>query len=85
VCWEVWKERNARIFEHFGTPNHLLLQKIKDEAQLWISAGAKHLARLVQYFYFVLVRPDLPLFNITGSSPAGSVSKKKKECVLCGI
>jgi hypothetical protein len=50
VCWEVWKERNARIFEHFGTPNHLLLQKIKDEAQLWISAGAKHLARLVQRF-----------------------------------
>jgi hypothetical protein len=51
VCWEVWKERNVRIFGHIGMPNHLLLQKIKDEAQLWISAGAKHLARLVQRFW----------------------------------
>jgi hypothetical protein len=32
ACWEVWKERNARIFKHIGMPNHLLLQKIKDEA-----------------------------------------------------
>jgi len=38
VCWEVWKERNARVFEHRESTNFVVLQRIKDEARLWIKA-----------------------------------------------
>ena len=47
VCWEVWTERNARIFERKEcTPMHLL-EKIKEEAGLWAMAGAKHISNLL--------------------------------------
>ena len=29
VCWEVWTERNARVFQHVESPNLAVLQKIK--------------------------------------------------------
>ena len=44
VSWEIWNERNARIFNHKELPHNQLLQKIKDESEMWIMAGAKHLA-----------------------------------------
>jgi exonuclease III len=47
VCWEIWKERNARVFERTEAPNFMVLQRIKDEATLWRSAGAKHLSALL--------------------------------------
>jgi len=49
VCWEVWKERNARIFDHNGATNQQVLNKIRDEARLWKAAGAKHLATLLPF------------------------------------
>ena len=46
ITWEIWKERNARIFNNkFQTPT-ILVQRIKDEAANWILAGAKKLAAL---------------------------------------
>jgi hypothetical protein len=47
--WEVWKERNAAIFEHKETLNQV---KIKDEVTLRVTGGAKHLFRLLQCFLF---------------------------------
>ncbi|XP_071685055.1 uncharacterized protein [Lolium perenne] len=44
VGWEIWKERNARVFNNKASTPMALMQKIKDEAANWIAAGAKHLA-----------------------------------------
>jgi len=44
VCWKIWKERNARVFECMESTNFVVLQKIKDDVGLWILAGAKHLS-----------------------------------------
>ncbi|WVZ94293.1 LOW QUALITY PROTEIN: hypothetical protein U9M48_040199 [Paspalum notatum var. saurae] len=46
VCWEIWLERNNRIFNRSESPNGVVLQKIKVEAHLWAIAGAKGLATL---------------------------------------
>ncbi|WVZ67809.1 LOW QUALITY PROTEIN: hypothetical protein U9M48_016839 [Paspalum notatum var. saurae] len=46
VCWEIWMERNNRIFNRSESPNGVVLQKIKDEAHLRVTAGAKGLATL---------------------------------------
>jgi hypothetical protein len=72
-----------RVFSNY------LLQKIKDKMQLWISAGAKHLARHVQHFWphtclCFCVRPVVSFlctlfiwtfffFNITDNSSVGLV------------
>jgi hypothetical protein len=50
VCWEIWKERNARIFEHKESAIAQLLPKIKDEARVWAMAGAKHVSNLFLRF-----------------------------------
>jgi hypothetical protein len=47
VCWTVWHERNRRVFEGQDRTTQSLIAEIKDEAKLWISAGAKSLAALV--------------------------------------
>jgi hypothetical protein len=47
VCWEVWNERNARIFERKESTPMQLLWKIKDEAALWAMARAKHVSNLL--------------------------------------
>jgi hypothetical protein len=47
VCWTVWCERNHRVFEGQQRTTQMLIAEIKDEAKLWISAGAKSLATLV--------------------------------------
>ncbi|KAF8650663.1 hypothetical protein HU200_063815 [Digitaria exilis] len=44
VTWEIWKERNARIFRHHESSALLLFTKIKSEASDWCLAGAKHLS-----------------------------------------
>ena len=47
VCWEIWNERNARIFNSTEAPSFTVAEKIKGEASAWILAGAKHLACLI--------------------------------------
>jgi hypothetical protein len=45
-----FKERNARGFERKESTNARVLQKIKDEACLWVVAGAKHLKQQLNIF-----------------------------------
>jgi len=47
VCWEVWMECKARIFNRTEAPSFMATAKIKDEASMWIMASAKHLAHLI--------------------------------------
>ena len=35
VSWEIWKERNARVFRNTATPTPVVVAKIKEEAHLW--------------------------------------------------
>lgn len=44
ITWELWKERNARVFSNKASMPLAVMQKIKDESKNWILAGAKHLA-----------------------------------------
>jgi hypothetical protein len=46
VCWNVWRERNSRIFEGKEKPAAMLVSAIQDEARLWIAAGAMQLQNL---------------------------------------
>ena len=48
ITWEIWKERNARVFNNTSLMPSALVQKIKDEAKNWILAGDKHLAAIVE-------------------------------------
>ena len=43
ISWELWKERNARVFRNVSAPLMILVEKIMDEAALWALAGAKGL------------------------------------------
>ena len=44
ISWEVWSERNARVFRNVAVPSVVIINKIKHEASLWALAGAKHLS-----------------------------------------
>jgi hypothetical protein len=45
VTWEIWNERNARVFRNkFGM---VVLEKIGNEARLWVIAGMKRLGGLM--------------------------------------
>lgn len=41
ITWEIWKERNARIFYNKSTVPRELLAKIKEKGRMWSLAGAK--------------------------------------------
>ena len=47
IAWEIWKERNARVFNNKFTMPSVLMQRIKDGGKNWIMAGAKKLAELL--------------------------------------
>jgi hypothetical protein len=47
VSWEIWKERNARVFQNSATTSFMLIAKIKDEMAMWCHAGAKALCILM--------------------------------------
>jgi hypothetical protein len=38
VCWSIWRERNARLFEGQEKNVAHLVSEIKDEADLWGTA-----------------------------------------------
>jgi hypothetical protein len=47
VSWTIWKERNARVFNHKSAPTTILLDIIKTEAKVWVAAGAKCLSFVI--------------------------------------
>ena len=47
VIWEIWLERNERIFKYKESPCQMVISRIKDQASNWMAAGAKHLATLL--------------------------------------
>jgi hypothetical protein len=44
TSWTICNERKARVFRNKSAPTTLLLKAIKEEASLWVAAGAKHLS-----------------------------------------
>jgi hypothetical protein len=49
VLWEIWLERNARIFNRAESSVLTIFAKVKSEASSWIVAGAKQLAALTAH------------------------------------
>ncbi|KAG2621747.1 hypothetical protein PVAP13_3NG304500 [Panicum virgatum] len=47
TIWTLWGERNRRIFYGHLKPASKLFDDVKEAAMMWMSAGAKHLAALV--------------------------------------
>jgi hypothetical protein len=47
ITWEIWKERNARVFNNKEQSPPAIFQKIKDESANWVLAGAKRLAEII--------------------------------------
>ena len=47
LTWEIWKERNARIFNNKSLTPPELMQKIKEEGRNWILAGNKYLGEII--------------------------------------
>ena len=47
ISWTIWNERNARVFRHHATPSHVIIANLKEEAKLWVRAGAKHLGNVI--------------------------------------
>ena len=43
VFWELWNERNVRVFKNVTTTVTMVTSKIKEEARIWALAGARHL------------------------------------------
>lgn len=51
VAWEIWRERNRRIFSNESRTVPRLLQAIWDEAELWAFTGNKGIQQLMQGRY----------------------------------
>ncbi|KAG2648494.1 hypothetical protein PVAP13_1NG025700 [Panicum virgatum] len=47
VTWEIWKHRNACVFEGARPSVQLLLQTVSSECALWCMAGASKLKELL--------------------------------------
>jgi hypothetical protein len=46
ISWELWKERNARIFDPKKATSDSIFFKVRDELDRWVMAEVKHLATL---------------------------------------
>jgi hypothetical protein len=47
LLWEVWLERNDRVFNRREALIPTIVAKIKSEISAWVAAGAKDLALLI--------------------------------------
>ncbi|KQK06523.1 hypothetical protein BRADI_2g26810v3 [Brachypodium distachyon] len=47
VIWELWNERNARVFRNISTMPLIIFYKIKNEARNWALAGDKHMSSIM--------------------------------------
>lgn len=47
VIWELWRERNERVFRNTSRSVQQIVSSIQDEARLWASAGNKGLIDLL--------------------------------------
>ena len=47
ISWEIWNERNARVFRNTAVPVGVLVARIKDVSKCWCLAGAKYLSTVV--------------------------------------
>lgn len=47
VIWELWRERNERVFRNTSRSVQQIVSSIQDEARLWASAGNKGLKDLL--------------------------------------
>ena len=47
VSWEIWLERNARVFRNKSSTSIMLIEKIKNEAAMWCLARAKALSNVM--------------------------------------
>jgi hypothetical protein len=47
ITWEIWKERNDRVFNNKSSLPSVVMHKIREEGKDWILAGAKSLADLI--------------------------------------
>ncbi|KAF7085707.1 hypothetical protein CFC21_089105 [Triticum aestivum] len=44
ISWEIWTERNARVFRNTAILSTVLISKIKAKMSLWAMAGAKYMS-----------------------------------------
>lgn len=47
IGWTIWNERNARVFRQKSMPPTILINNIKCEAILWLTARAKKLGTII--------------------------------------
>jgi hypothetical protein len=47
TVWELWNERNARVFYNKHSPMFVILHKIKGKDRLWKLAGANRLGEII--------------------------------------
>ena len=47
ISWELWKERNVRIFRNNAVPVGVVVSRIKEATSLWSIAGARHLNNIM--------------------------------------
>ena len=47
VAWELWNERNGRIFNNKFVPSSIAMSRIRCEAKNWGLAGATHLCNII--------------------------------------
>jgi hypothetical protein len=48
VCWGIWKELNARVFDHRSSLAHVLPDRIAQEERIWSLAGFSSLSDFFQ-------------------------------------
>ena len=47
VSWEIWQERNARVFRNVASTAQMVIMKIKSETRMWSLARAKALSYVI--------------------------------------